>query len=188
MHEQYALPTGTLNALEDFLDSEANEHGLDFHGAHGYLTAITVGPRGTLDADALAAFFEDEAGSMDPAQMATLTQQLQAWQKSIHAVLYHGSRLELPCPLIADSDEPNSLSDWCVGFMEGLFLDEDRWYAGNEDDIADLTLPMVVLSDLIEDDDLQTLRRDKKLLKDMTASIPDLITELYLLFHAPTNP
>jgi len=41
---------------------------------------------------------------------------------------------------------------------------------------------------LIEDDDLQTLRRDKKLLKDMTASIPDLITELYLLFHAPANP
>jgi len=188
MHEQYALPTGTLNALEDFLDSEANEHGLDFHGAHGFLTAITVGPRGMLDADALAAFFEDEDGSMDRAQMATLTQQLQAWQKSIHAVLYHGSRLELPCPLIADPEEPNSLSDWCVGFMEGLFLDEDRWYAGNEDDIADLTLPMVVLSDLIEDDDLETLRRDKKLLKDMTASIPDLITELYLLFHAPANP
>ena len=122
MHEQYALPTGTLNALEDFLDSEANEHGLDFHGAHGFLTAITVGPRGKLDTDAFAAFFEDEASSIDAGQLSVLKQQLEAWQKSIHAVLYHGSRLELPCPLIADPDEPNSLSDWCVGFMEGCLL------------------------------------------------------------------
>lgn len=188
MHEQYALPASTLGALEDFLDSDANEHGLDFLGAHGFLTALTVGPRGTLDDEALAAFFEDTEPSADSRVSTVVRDQLRAWQKSIHAVLYHGVRLELPCPLIADPTSPNELSDWCVGFMEGLFLDEDRWYVGNEDDIADLTLPMVVISDLIDDPDLQVLRRDRKLLREMTSQIPDLITELYLLFHAPDAP
>ena len=181
MHEQYALPTATLGALEDFLDGEDNEHGLDFLGAHGFLTALTVGPRGTLDDEALAAFFEDNLPD------AAFLEQLRAWQRSIHAVLYHGARLELPCPLVSSPTEANELSDWCVGFMEGLFLDEDRWYAGHEDDIADLTLPMVVISDLIDDPDLQILRRDRKLLKEMTLQIPELITEIYLLFHAPAN-
>lgn len=187
MHEQYALPSRTLAALEEFLDSERNEHGLDFLGAHGFLTAITVGPRGGLDKEALAAFFEDAEPSADAAAAKALRDDLQAWQKSIHAVLYHGVRLELPCPLVADPNEANELSDWCIGFMEGLFLDEDRWYANNEEDIADLTLPMMVLSDLVEDSDLQVLRRDTKLLTEMTAQIPELITELYLLFHAPNN-
>lgn len=185
MHEQYALPGTTLEALETFLDSEANAHGLDFMGAHGFLTALTVGPRGTLDDDALAAFFEDEQPLPDAAASDALREQLRAWQKSIHAVLYHGSRLELPCTLTAHPTEPNELSDWCVGFMEALFLDEDRWYGADEDEIADLTLPMVVLSDLVDDPDLQVLRRDRKLLKDMTSQIPELITALYLLFHAP---
>lgn len=187
MHEQYALPASTLEALETFLDSDANTHGLDFMGAHGFLTALTVGPRGSFDAGALAAFFEDQPASPDAAVAARLAEQLQAWQKSIHAVLYHGVRLELPCTLTAHPTEPNELSDWCIGFMEGLFLDEEAWYAAGEDDIADLTLPMVVLSDLIDDPDLQVLRRDRKVLKEMTSQIPDLITELYLHFHAPAN-
>lgn len=187
MHEQYALPAHTLDALEEFLDSDANSHGLDFHGAHGFLTAITIGPRGQLDAEALACFFEDEDASEDAARTAEIHAQLQAWQKSIHAVLYHGARLELPCPLLSDINQPNELTDWCIGFMEGLFLDEDRWYGEHEDDIADLTLPMVVISDLIDDPDLQILRRDRKLLKEMTLQIPELITEIYLLFHAPSN-
>jgi len=45
MHEIHAIANDTLTALETFLDSEANENGLDFHGTHGYLTAITIGPR-----------------------------------------------------------------------------------------------------------------------------------------------
>ena len=46
-------------------------------------------------------------------------------------------------------------------------------------------VPELSLSDLVEDPDLQVLRRDRKLLKDMTSQSPDLITALYLLFHAP---
>ena len=37
MHELYALPESTLARLEDFLDGDDNEHGLDFCGTHGFL-------------------------------------------------------------------------------------------------------------------------------------------------------
>jgi uncharacterized protein len=41
-----------------------------------------------------------------------------AWQKSIHALLYHQETLHLPCELVVDVED-NDLTDWCVGFMEG---------------------------------------------------------------------
>jgi len=96
-------------------------------------------------------------------------------------------RLTLPCELIVDHEDSNELNDWCVGFMEGLFLDEDAWYAEHEEDIADMTLPMVVLSELIEDEDLAQIRQDQRIINEMAKQIPELITSLYLLFHAPAN-
>ncbi|MDO9621188.1 MAG: YecA family protein, partial [Moraxellaceae bacterium] len=67
------------------------------------------------------------------------------------------------------------------------FLDEDAWYAEHEEDIADMTLPMVVLSELIEDEDLAQIRQDQRIINEMAKQIPELITSLYLLFHAPAN-
>ena len=115
----------------------------------------------------------------------TITDALVAWQKEIHATLYHGQPLNLPCPLALKATEPTDLNDWCVGFMEGMFMEEDNWYEGDEDLIADLTLPMVVLSDLIDEPELQPLRRDPKLSRELAQQIPDVLTELYLHFHAP---
>ena len=45
MHELHALPGATRELLETFLDGEDNTDGLDFVATHGFLTAITVGPR-----------------------------------------------------------------------------------------------------------------------------------------------
>lgn len=181
MHDRHALSHEQQTTLFDFLDSDANEHGLDAVASHGFLTALTVGPRGHLDATALAALFDGQPVS------DAVHDLLQAWQKSIHAALYHGERLQLPCELRVEVDTSTALNDWCAGFMEGLFLDEDAWYRDHEDDVADMTLPMVVLSELIEDDDLQTIRRDQRLIRDMARELPELVTALYLLYHAPAN-
>lgn len=185
MHEQYALSETTLLALETFLDGDANPNGPDFAGMHGFLTGLTVGPRGTLDEEAMTACFDDEAPLPNAEASADLFADLQAWQKSIRAALYHGVRLVLPCPLHAEPNDDTPLNSWCAGFMEALFLDEDDWYRIDEDEIADMTLPMLVLSDLIEDPDLMPLRRDRKMLAGMTSEIPELITSIYLHFHAP---
>jgi uncharacterized protein len=188
MHEQYALAAADLDFLRDFLDSDANENGLDFAGTHGFLCAVTVGPA-FVSANAWLAGLFDEAPITADAAVATRVQELLAdWQRSIHATLYHGQAIALPCPLHADVRESTPLTDWCIGFMEAMFAQEEDWYAADEDLIADLTLPMVVISELIDDDEVAAIRRDKKILKELAGQIPEVVTELYLLFHAPANP
>lgn len=188
MHEQYALAAADLDFLRDFLDSEQNENGLDFIGTHGFLCAVTVGPEFATPAAWLRRLFDEAIISPDAAISARIEKLLQDWQKSIHAILYHGESVRLPCALQADAHESTPLTDWCIGFMEAMFEQEDAWYAKDEDSVADLTLPMVVISELVEDDQIDAIRKDKKLLKELSQQIPDVITELYLLFHAPVAP
>ncbi len=179
MFEQYALSEATLEKLETFLDSEDNEHGLDFCGTHGFLCAVTVGP--VVESSVwLDALFEGNV-------YADLIDDLVAWQKSIHALLYHEKTLHLPCDLVVDLEE-NELTDWCVGFMEGMLSNEDAWYSKDEDTIIELTLPIVTISGLVEDEELDRLRTNKKLLQQLAREIPEVLTELYLFFHAPNQP
>ena len=180
MHEQYALSTDTLARLEDYLDSEVNENGLNFCGTHGFLCAITVGPN-TEKPLWLDALFE---GQVPQEWIADL----EAWQKSIHALLYHEQTLRLPCDLVVSLDDDNDLTDWCVGFMEGMFCNEEAWYAKNEDLVIELTLPIVSISGLIEDPELNKIRKNRKLLQQFAREIPEVLTELYLLFNAPQTP
>lgn len=185
MHELHALPAATRERLETFLDSDDNADGLSFVATHGFLTALTVGPVLPAQETWLAALFDDQPVAADPGLAAEITAALVAWQREIHATLYHGQPLALPCPLSIKLTEPTELNDWCVGFMEAMFMEEDRWYQDEEDTVADLTLPMVVLSDLIDEPEIQPLRRDPKLARELAQQIPDVVTELYLLFHAP---
>ncbi|HEX6591135.1 MAG TPA: YecA family protein [Moraxellaceae bacterium] len=185
MHEIHALPADTRQFLEDFLNGDDNPDGLDFVATHGFLAAITVGPGSIPVEEWLPALFDGQPVPGDAAHVEALTQGLVAWQKEIHAALYHGQPVHLPCDLSLKAGEPTDLNDWCVGFMEGMFLKEDSWYDIDEELIADLTLPMVVLSDLIDDPDLQQIRTDQKLARELAQQIPDVLTEIYLHFHAP---
>ncbi len=185
MHENHALPDETRQRLQDFLDSEENTDGLDYVATHGFLAALTVGPDTPPTAAWLPELFDGQPVCADPEKAAQLVSDLEAWLKEIHATLYHGQPLRLPCPLALKATEPTELNDWCAGFMEGMFMKEASWYDVNEELVADLTLPMVVLADLIDDPELQHIRRDQKLARELAQQIPDVLTELYLHFHAP---
>jgi uncharacterized protein len=183
MHELHTLPDETRQQLQDFLDE--SEYSLDYIATHGFLCALVVGPEAPAVDIWLSALCDGEELSDDPAEKAEISAALVAWQKEIHAALYHGQTVQLPCPLTIKATESTDLNNWCMGFMEGMFLKEDDWYTKDEDLIADLTLPMVILSDLIDDPDLQHIRRDIKLCRELAQQIPDVLTEIYLLFHAP---
>lgn len=185
MHEIHVLPEATRQRLQDFLDGDANTDGLDYVATHGFLTAITVGPETPPVETWLQALFDGQPPSAEPDRAAEVVADLEAWRKEIHAALYHGQPLRLPCPLTLKATESTELNDWCAGFMEGMFMKEASWYDANEDLVADLTLPMVVLADLIDDPELQHIRRDQKLNRELAQQIPDVLTELYLHFHAP---
>ncbi len=170
-----------LDTLAEFLDSDANEYGLDFAATHGFLCATVVGPELK---DWLNLLFDENAAKVP----AAIVEQIHAWRASIVQTLAHEDTLELPFE-IEELDVDSTLGDWCVGFVDALFLNEENdWYAIDEDEIGMLTLPMMVFSGIDEDDpQMQSVRRNEDMLAEMAEEIPENLTQIYLLFHAPAS-
>lgn len=165
--------------LEAYLDGEENEHGLDFAATHGFLCATVVGPELK---DWLNHLFDGQAATVP----APVLEAVKSWQEAIRQTLANDELIELPFE-IEEAEVDSSLGDWSVGFVDALFLNEDNdWYDIDEEAIGMLTLPMMVFSGIDEDDpQMQSVRRNGDLMDEMAGEIPDNLTKLYLLFHAP---
>ncbi|UTO06068.1 YecA family protein [Moraxella sp. FZLJ2107] len=162
-----------------YLESPANEMGLDPIAAHGFLTATVVGkPLPNW----LSAFFEG-ADAAVPSEVKTA---LQAWRQELIDTLKAEQPIELPFDASEEAEdfsEDGDLAAWAIGFVDAMYSDENvDWFddENTEQDVADLTLPMVVLSGI--DEELDEIRSDE-MLADMANALEDNITELFLLFH-----
>lgn len=165
--------------LEAYLDGEQNEHGLDFAATHGFLCATVVGPELP---DWLNHLFDGAKAQVPP----KVLEAIQAWQAEIRQTLANDEMIELPFE-VEEAEVDSSLGDWSVGFVDALFLNEENdWYDIDEEAIGMLTLPMMVFSGMDEDDpQMQSVRRNGDLMEEMASEIPENLTKLYLLFHAP---
>ncbi|MGB2129996.1 MAG: UPF0149 family protein, partial [Marinobacterium sp.] len=104
--------------------------------------------------------------------------------------LYNDQEILLPCELTLepeDDEESTELTAWSQAFMEGVFQHEDAWFGQEEETVAGLLLPVMVASDLFEDDDVEEINRDRALREEMAVQIPEVLIDLYLLFHAPNK-
>lgn len=177
----------TQDELVEFLDSERNEHGLDSVATHGFLTATVVGkPLENWQSH----LFEGQEKQVSD----SVLQALQQWQQSISHELKEEDGVELP---FADGTEevdfsPESdLAAWSVGFVDAMYADEGvDWFDDEqtEEDVAMLTLPMVVFSGINEeseeeDEVLASISNDEDTLAQMANSIEANVIELFLLFH-----
>lgn len=178
----------TQTELFEFLDSDNNTYGLDYIATHGFLCASIVGPKLPNWQTVL---FDSEQESV-PIEVLTA---IEAWRESIANEIKDNESIELP---LTEEDEvtlsvESELGDWCVGFIEAMYANEQAdWfelaseYDSDEDDIAALTLPMVIFSGIEEDDDdLKTMRKNQSLMEDMADSIEKNVLELYLIFQMP---
>jgi uncharacterized protein len=164
--------------LRDWID-QAGEECLTWTEVHGLLTAMACAPR-------LPDRWQDailEEGEV-PAEVA---QALESLRQRIQAQLGAGEGIQLPCRLDPDEErEGKDLASWCAGFVIAASLDEQAWHdAADEETIAGLLLPFLLISGLDEDPAMDELWQDRKLVRQMAAGIPDLIEELFLRFHAP---
>lgn len=168
-----------LDVLFDYLDGEQNEFGLDFAATHGFLCATVVGP---ALKDWLTHLFDGSEKKIP----AHVIEQIHLWQQEILQTLSNEDTIELPFE-IEEADVESSLGDWSIGFIDALFLNEEHdWYDVDEEAVGMLTLPMMVFSGIDEDDaQLQSVRRNGDLLEEMAGEIPENLTKLYLLHHAP---
>lgn len=165
--------------LFEYLESSANEMGLDPIAAHGFLTATVVGkPLPNW----ISAFFEG-ADVQVPDEVKSA---LKAWQQALVDTLKSEQPIELPFDASEEAEdfsEDGDLAAWAIGFVDAMYSDENvDWFddAATEEDVAMLTLPMVLLSGIDEEMDEM---RDDETLAQMANALEDNITELFLLFH-----
>lgn len=166
-------------ALFDYLDSSANQTGLDSVAGHGFLTATVIGkPLPNW----LSAFFEGQEKSVPD----NVKNALKAWQQELTDTLKNEEPIELP---FIDGDDEMAFDDesdivaWAIGFVDAMYADENvDWFddPDTEEDVAMLTLPMIILSGI--DPDMDEMRTEENLAQ-MANALEDNITELFLLFH-----
>ncbi|MCK0164496.1 YecA family protein [Marinobacter sp. S6332] len=178
------LSNSDIEALEDILFADPwGDDALDFFGFHGVVCASVIGPA-KLSVETvfrLVTGTDETPGGGIPDTFRQCVTQLAG---DMVKALDMGQAIELPEP--EDGDPMNALENWCAGFVDTFMEYEDQWLdAASEEETADLMVPMLTLSGLFDDEDFQNVRNSEKLSSQMADAIPDSLTDLYLLFHAP---
>ncbi len=177
-----------LSRLQAFLDADdLHEEALDYVATHGYLTALSICPEQVPEREWIDALFAEPPHYRSDEERQEIETSLEQLKAHITRVLASDEDLELPCDLdLGDEPDDSDLRGWCIGFMEGVFLREEVWFEQAEEEVSELLLPIMVGSGLFDEQpEFDEIARDRHLVDDMVAQIPDLLTNLFLLCQAP---
>lgn len=177
-----------LSRLQAFLDADdLHEEALDYVAAHGYLTALAICPEDVADREWIDALFAEPPHYRSEDERAEIEGTLVQLKAHITRLLASDEELELPCePYLGDEPDDSDIRGWCIGFMEGVFLREAVWFEQAEEEVSELLLPIMVGSGLFDEQpEFDEIARDRHLVDDMVAQIPELLTNLFLLCQAP---
>lgn len=177
-----------LQRLQAFLDADdLHEESLDYMATHGYLTALSICPEQVPKQEWLEALFMEEPQYDSPSQKEDTESALIQLKAYIARQLESDEDLTLPCSLsLEDNPDTADIRSWCIGFMEGVFLREETWFENDEEEVSELLLPIMVGSGLFDDQpELADVATDSDLIEQMLHQIPELLTALFLLCHAP---
>lgn len=176
-----------LETLEAFLESEqVHEECQNFVMAHGFLTALAICPANIATEQWLPVVFEEEPNFNNSKEEKQIHQYLLRLYADIQKELESEDGFTLPCEIeMANSEEELSeLQEWATGFMEGVFMTEAHWFESDKEEaIAELLLPMMVASDLFDDEDVTQIRSSEKLTQSCIAQIPEVVTDMFLVLR-----
>jgi uncharacterized protein len=172
-----------IDRIEDILFSDVlNEDALDYFGLHGLVSAIVVGPPSVSADQALRATLGGEV-KLSNKQTTTLIDAIETIAKDLADSLTEGSDFNLPFEE-EDEDYEVAMESWCVGFIEGMLLKEDAWFAKDEEVSAELLLPYMALSGLYDGDEFHQIHDNSKLMQQMIGLLGEQLTDIYLFFHS----
>ncbi|GAB3384176.1 YecA/YgfB family protein [Azotobacter armeniacus] len=177
-----------LSRLQAFLDADdLHEEALDYIATHGYLTALSISPEPVPEHEWIDSLFAEPPHYRSDLEREEIEATLLQLKAHIGRQLAGDEDPELPCELdLGDNPDDSDLRGWCIGFMEGVFLREEAWFEESEEEVSELLLPIMIASGLFEDQpDFAEIAHDRKLVDEMIQQIPDLLTTLFLLCHAP---
>jgi len=178
-----------LDSLEAFLLSDqVSETSLDLIGAHGLLCALNIAPNKTSVSDWMGMIFDGTPKWESDNQRTEIEGLLSKLNATISNDLSSDQEVPLPFELtleVDDEDETAEVTLWAEGFMEGVFINEGDWFERDEETVAGLLLPIMVASELFDDPEIVEIRNDRSLSEEMCDQIPEVLIDLYLLYHAP---
>ncbi len=177
----------SFDELLDYLDNQESQYVLDSVAMHGFLTATVIGP---VLPNWLDALFEGQVSQIPE----NVIDGIKRWRNAIMAELKNETPIELPFnedagneEVAVDFSDESDIVAWSIGFVDAMYGDEASDWMEKEDaadDVAVLTLPMIVLSGIDDEDpELAQMRADEDKLAQMANSIEGNLTELFLLFH-----
>lgn len=174
-------------ALEQLIESNTvSEDIMSFHGVHGFLTALTICPAEIKPESVRVVILRGE--------VILTSQDASALDKAICLLTDDIDRSfnnEDGFTLLYEEDQSNfamSMEDWCAGFMEAHFLAEDAWFQECEQEVCELLMPIMLASRLFDDElEFRSILQDQLLVEDMCNQIPEVLMELYLIFHSPES-
>lgn len=184
------LSDDELDRLETFIFSDVvSEDSLDLIGIHGFLCALNISPVPAAEEEWMDVLFDGAPNWVSAEQEKEITSILNRWKSSIYSDLSNDSELGMPCELSLETkNEESELEIWAQAFMEGVFLNEDEWFAegtSKEEVVAELMLPIMVVSNLFDEKEFKEIRNNRAVTEQMANEIPDILVDLFLLFHAP---
>ncbi len=183
-----ALDEDQLETLAIFLEDMAEQaDGLDFFALHGLLTANAISLQPLKWAELSKLLFTQDVPWKDDKQKEQIEGLIAILQKEVIEIIESGITFPVPCELNVEADEDDEaapLENWCIGFMLLTIEQEDAWYRKFEKDAAELLFPILYASGLnSEDEAFCEIDDDDMLSKQVCASIPDNIVDLFLLYH-----
>ncbi|BCJ05823.1 hypothetical protein PRtIB026_A43840 [Pseudomonas sp. RtIB026] len=177
-----------LTRLQAFLDAdELHEEALDYVAAHGYLTALSICSEQVQDREWIDALFAEEPHYASEAQREEIEATLIGLKGHIARQLASDEEFDLPCELdLTEEPDDSDLRGWCIGFMEGVFLREEAWFENAEEEVSEMLLPIMVGSGLFDEQpEFADIAGNANLQDDMIVQIPEALSALFLLLHAP---
>ncbi|QJD57731.1 YecA family protein [Pseudomonas sp. gcc21] len=179
-----------LDRLQQFLDADdLHDEALDYQAGHGFLTALCISPVEVSEEEWISELFSEEPNYTNDAQKQDIEGTLRALKAHISRELASDEDLEPPCELsLGEEPDYSDLRSWCVGFLEGVFLREEDWFDQEEEIVSELLLPIMVGSGLFDDQpEFAEIASDHDMVEEMMEHIPEVLTQLFLLFHAPED-
>lgn len=184
MKDMNAAPLSSteISSLEAILfDDRFAEDSLDYFGIHGALSALAVGPCEMTPDDWMELAFGRPVTASELANYDEVVATLTRIFRNIRSELNQEEPIELPAETYEDRE---AMTNWCAGFVEAFLANEERWFEQKQELVAELLLPIMALSDLFDDEDFTEIKGNPKLMAQLSEQIPEVLTDLYLLFHS----
>jgi|AntRauTorcE11898_2_1112593.scaffolds.fasta_scaffold12480_2 uncharacterized protein len=179
---QILLTETELDELDELLSlaDQEDDEASNLMVVLGYVTAQAMSPRPATVESWLAALFDE------PPKSPTLQTLLETAYRLAAQGFYQGAGIDLPFSSDWQEDTEELIGDWCAGFMQAVFEQEDIWFGHQEQSLAELLLPVMALSGLFaEEEEFVELEEDPKLMQAFTRQLPELLLDIYCQLNAP---